>query len=133
MSIKGDVIAVGVVGGVLLLAGWYATKKIGEGMDKLAQLPGAVWDAAKEAAPYVNPADERNVVNTAVNSVYRSASPNNTGTLGTAVYDLWHPPTTTEGVRALPLGASTAVDIYQWATGSKGDQVNDFKKWWASW
>lgn len=130
MSLKGDVIAVGVAGAVLLAAAWYAKKKAGEAADELARLAQQALDEAGHA---INPFDEKNLASRAANSIYQAASPNNTGTIGTATYDIVHTPTTTEEVRNLPMGASTAVDIYQWATGSKGDQVNDFKKWWASW
>jgi hypothetical protein len=137
MSIKGDVIVLGVAGVVLVAAAWYAKRKIGAAADALAELPGMAWDAAGAALPYLNPADARNIVNQGANGFYQIVTGDEVGTIGTKIYDIYNQPTwtptTTEEVRALPGGASVAVDLYQWATGSKGDQVNDFKKWWASW
>lgn len=119
MSIKGDVIAIGLAGAVLLAAGWYAKKKI--------------TDTAGDALQAINPLNNDNVFNKGFSWAYSGLGAHNSTSIGADVYDLTHPPTTTEEVKNLPMGAGTAVGIYQWATGSKGDQVNDFKKWWASW
>jgi hypothetical protein len=76
MSIKGDIIAVGLAGAVLLAAAWYAKRKIGAAADKVL--------------PLVNPADERNVVNQAAQGFYQTLTGDTNGTIGTGIYDLTH-------------------------------------------
>lgn len=72
MSIKGDVIAVGIAGAVLFAAAWYAKKKI------------------KDNVPNVNPFDQNNVINKAANSLYQDVTGDKNGTIGTGLYDLAH-------------------------------------------
>lgn len=61
------------------LAVVYLAKKAGE----------AATDAAKAVIPYVNPADERNMVNTAATTLWQWAS-GSTGTIGGDLYDYVH-------------------------------------------
>lgn len=72
MSIKGDVIAVGIAGAVLFAAAWYAKKKV------------------VENAPNLNPFDEKNVINKAANSFYQDVTGDKNGTIGTGLYDITH-------------------------------------------
>ncbi len=81
MSLKTDAIAVGIVGVILLAAGWYAAKKL-----------KAVADVA---LPYINPADEQNVVNQAANGFFQAVT-GSTTTIGGAIYE------TVETVRLAP-------------------------------
>jgi hypothetical protein len=46
MSLKGDIIAVGLAGAVLLAAGWYAKKKAADAADALAKSVQDAMDAA---------------------------------------------------------------------------------------
>lgn len=75
MSVKGDVIAIGVAGVVLLAAGWYAKNKI--------------VAAAKTIAPYVDPTSEENLINQAVTGFYQNVT-GSKGTIGTDIYDVTH-------------------------------------------
>lgn len=84
MSLRGDLIAVGVAGVVLLAAGWYAKKKVGAAADAVVQ--GAV-----KALPYVNPADPRNLVYSGVSAVGSTISGDSSWTLGGWFYDITHP------------------------------------------
>ena len=77
MGIKGDIIAVGIAGAVLLAAGWYAKKKL------------AV--VAQVAVPYVNPTDPRNLAYTGVNAVGSVLTGDSGFTLGGWIYDITHP------------------------------------------
>lgn len=61
------------------LAAIYLAKKAGE----------AALDAGKKALPYINPADERNVVNQAATNLWQWAS-GSTGTIGGDLYDYVH-------------------------------------------
>ncbi|MGZ8301211.1 MAG: hypothetical protein ACXW2U_00755 [Telluria sp.] len=107
MSVKNDLIAIGVVGVVLLGAAWIAKRKIAA------------------AVPYVNPADSRNVINQAVQGAYQGMT-GSTGTLGGDLYDYWHPSRNEQDLRAMA-GASFAVDFYQWLTNSNGNQIADYQ------
>jgi hypothetical protein len=83
MSIKTDIMIVGGIGlGVIVLA-WYAKSKV-------AAVPGQLWDAAQAAAPYVNPADNNNVVNKGVSWVGSLISGQPNWTLGGSIYDATH-------------------------------------------
>ena len=77
MALKGDIIAVGVAGVVLLAAGWYAKKKLSA--------------AATAAAPYINPADPRNMAYSGVNAVGHVLTGDSNFTLGGWIYDITHP------------------------------------------
>lgn len=56
----------------------------------LAQRAGtAVVMAAKDALPYIDPTDDRNVVNQAANSLWQWAT-GSTGSIGTDAYDYMH-------------------------------------------
>jgi hypothetical protein len=112
MGVKGDLIAVGIAGGVLLGAAWYAKRKAGE--------------LAATVAPYLNPADSRNVVNQAATGLYQAVS-GSTGTIGTDLYDFWNPPRENAALNAMPWGAPYAVGAYQWLTNSDGNQVADYQ------
>jgi hypothetical protein len=110
MSIKGDVIAVGLAGAVLLAAAWYAKKKIAA------------------VAPYLNPADERNVVNQAALGFYQSMT-GSTGTIGGDFYDATHggkldgalTPTSENNIAARSVNwfGSLATDEANFSLGSK--------------
>lgn len=84
MSIKADVIAIGIAGAVLLAAGWYAKKKA-------VQVAQEVKNAAIKAAPYVNPMDDRNLAYGGVNAVGAALSGENEWRFGTWLYDIAHP------------------------------------------
>lgn len=90
MSLKGDAIAVGIAGVVLLAAGWYAKKKAGEAADALAKLAQEGIDAAKKALPYVDPTDDRNLAYQGANGFYQAVTGDKVGTLGTGIYDATH-------------------------------------------
>jgi hypothetical protein len=83
MGLRGDLIAVGVAGAVLLAAAWYAKKKIVAAGQSLV-------DAGAAVLPYVNPVDSRNVAYQGANEVYRAATGDKAGTLGTGIYDATH-------------------------------------------
>lgn len=56
----------------------------------MAQRAGkAIVNTAAEALPYINPADERNVVNQAATNLWQWAS-GSTGTIGGDIYDYMH-------------------------------------------
>lgn len=61
------------------LAAIYLTQRAGK----------AIIDTAAEALPYINPADDRNVVNQAATSLWQWAS-GSTGTIGGDLYDYVH-------------------------------------------
>lgn len=111
MSVKSDLIAVGIAGGVLLAAAWYAKRK-------LAQV-------AEDVAPYVNPADDRNLVNQAVTGFYQSVT-GSKGSIGGDLYDYWHPPRENAALNLLP-GAPYAVGFYQWLANTDSNQVADYQ------
>jgi hypothetical protein len=77
MSLKTDIIVVGVAGVVILAAGWYAKKKLGA--------------ALTTAAPYVNPLDSRNLAYSGVNAVGGALTGEAGFTLGGWIYDITHP------------------------------------------
>lgn len=111
MGVKGDLIAVGVAGAVLIAAAWYAKKKVGE--------------VAKEVLPLVDPTDSRNLANTAANAVFQKAT-GYKGTIGTALYDYWNPPRENAALELLP-GAPYAVGAYQWLANTDSNQVADWQ------
>jgi hypothetical protein len=111
MSVKGDLIAVGIAGGVLLAAAWYAKRKVGE--------------AAQAVAPYVDPTDSRNVVNQAATGLYQTVT-GSTGTIGGDLYDYWHPPRENAALNLLP-GAPYAVDFYRLIANTDSNQVADYQ------
>jgi hypothetical protein len=90
MSIKGDLIAVGVAGAVLLAAGWYAKKKIGEAGNAISAGAGQLWDAAKDATKYVNPTSDQNLAYQGASSLTRWLTGQETGDLGTIAWDFVH-------------------------------------------
>ncbi|MEH6434246.1 hypothetical protein [Massilia sp. DD77] len=112
MSVKGDLIAVGIAGVVLLAAAWFAKRKLGE--------------AATAVAPYVNPADGRNVINQGATAIYQGIT-GSKGSIGGDLYDLWNPPRENVALDLLPLGAPYAVDFYQYLTNSDGNQIADYQ------
>lgn len=77
MGLKSDILVVGCAATVLLLAGWYAKKKL------------AV--AVTAAAPYVNPLDSRNLAYSGVNAVGGAITGDTGFTLGGWIYDITHP------------------------------------------
>lgn len=87
MSIKGDVIAVGIAGAVLFAAAWYAKKKAGDAADALAKAVREGYDAARNALPYVDPTDSRNLAYTGANGFYQAITGDKVGTVGTALAD----------------------------------------------
>jgi hypothetical protein len=84
MSIKADVIAIGIAGAVLLAAGWYAKKKA-------TQVAQDVKNAAVKALPYVDPTDSRNLAYSGVNALGGAISGSSGWTLGGWLYDVAHP------------------------------------------
>jgi hypothetical protein len=83
MSLKSDVIAVTIGGVVLLAAGWYAKKKAGE-------LAEATVTTLYDAAQYVNPVSDKNVAYQGASAFTRWLTGNQTGDLGTIVWDYVH-------------------------------------------
>ena len=75
MALKDDAFYVAV--GLALFAGaaYYAKKRIGS--------------AASSIAPYINPADSRNIVNQAAQSVYQGLTGSGSS-IGAGIYDLFH-------------------------------------------
>lgn len=125
MGLKGDIIAVGVAGAVLLVAGWYAKRK-------LTEAAGVVADAVAPYVPYVNPASEANVVNQAAMSFYQWASGSG-GTLGGDLYDATHGGALSNGTFN-PTSPNNVINrnvdsLYQWATGSNGTIGGDLYEW----
>jgi hypothetical protein len=121
MTIKGDIIAVGVAGAVLLAAGWYAKKKL--------------VGAAETVLPYINPADNANVINQGVEWLGRSVSGDINWTPGIAIYDATH-----GGALDITSGNNIVnqrvESMYQTVTGSEGsigtdlyDAVDTVSKW----
>lgn len=130
MSLKGDVIAIAIGGAVLLAAGWYAKKKAADAADALMQGASDAWETAQQAVsnvlPYVNPADEKNIVNQGATKLLQTATGTN-DSIGGYVYDLNHG------------GALTNVQWWQWANPATvvgtvaGDAtVSAVKNWWNS-
>jgi hypothetical protein len=76
MSIKTDVIAVGVAGAVLLAAAWYAKKQISA--------------AADVVLPAINPLDPHNLAYSGVNAIGASLTGDENFTLGGSIYDATH-------------------------------------------
>jgi hypothetical protein len=83
MGIKGDVIAIGIAGAVLLAAGWYAKRK-------LAGAATAISNAAQQALPYINPADRNNVAYSGVNALGGALTGDSSWSLGGWLYDISH-------------------------------------------
>ncbi|MGZ3319660.1 MAG: hypothetical protein ACXU9C_01625 [Xanthobacteraceae bacterium] len=85
----------------------------------LVQKAGSkVVQAAKDVVPYVNPADEKNVINQGVQSLYQAVT-GSTGTIGGDIYDVTHDgslnPTSENNV--INRGAES---LWRSATGSTG-------------
>jgi hypothetical protein len=99
----------------------------------LAQKAGkAVVETVKEVVPYVNPADERNVVNQGAEGLYQWAT-GSKGTPGGDFYDATHGGMLSDGTfnptsnnNIINRGADS---LWQWATGSKGTIGGDIYDW----
>lgn len=120
MSIKGDAIMLGVAVIAVAAAAWYLKKKVGA--------------VAEGVADSVNPIK---IVQSGADTFerwYKAQGQNNT-TWGNDVRAIWDVPRdlTNEQIDQLPLGASASRDVYQWLTGSKGNQVSDFNEWLDGW
>jgi hypothetical protein len=118
MSIKGDLIAVGVAGAVLLAAAWYAKKKL--------------TAAVAPYVPYVDPTNEQNVVNQAAQGFYQAVT-GSKGTMGGDFYDATHGGMLSNGTFN-PTSGNNAVNRtvegwYQGLTGSKGTIGGDLYDW----
>lgn len=87
MGLKTDaeVMGVGIV--LAILAAWYLKNKV---VDGLGAGVDAIKDAAETVAPYVNPADNRNVVYSGVNGIGGAISGDSSWTLGGWIYDVTH-------------------------------------------
>lgn len=134
-TLKEDAIIIGGIGlGVVAIA-WYAKYKVGQVADSLADGAGQLWEKAKDgaesAAESVNYFNPWAAKDTAYGDLYRYSGNNNTS-FGADTYDLWHlgAHPTNEQIKAAPMGAGVALDIYQSITGSKGNQIDDFNSWW---
>lgn len=69
---------------VALFAGaFYVSRKVGA-------VAGTVVDAVEAVAPYVNPADDRNLINQGVTWVGKTVTGKDSWSLGTAIYDQTH-------------------------------------------
>lgn len=79
MSLKGDVIAIGVAGVVLIAASWLAKRKLTQ--------------AGSAAANAVNPFNNDNVINQGAQSIWQAVT-GSTGTIGGDIYDYFHPSNT---------------------------------------
>lgn len=55
MSIKGDLIAVGIAGAVLLAAGWYAKKKLEDAAGAVRDTVAHAWDQGAQAVAELAP------------------------------------------------------------------------------
>ena len=77
MSIKAD---------AMIVAGGVALVVIG-----FAYMKSAAGDALAAAAPLVNPTDPNNIVNQGVTGVVQAVSGDPNASLGTKLYDLFHP------------------------------------------
>jgi|GEM_PF-6609567 len=121
MSLKTDaiIIAAGVV--VVGLTLYYVKKKVEE----------VGSDVVNGAAHAINPLDRAMDMGSAVDTTYKWFGKNNT-TPGADTRKIWSIPrdVSNEEIRALPMGAGVALDVYQWITGSNGNQVADFNRWW---
>lgn len=94
MSIKSD--AMIVTGGVVLvvIGVWYLKSLASGAIDSVTENVGAAVDwtvtQAKEAVPYVNPADSGNIVNRGVNGIGGAITGDQNWTLGGQIYDWTH-------------------------------------------
>lgn len=94
MSLREDAMIVG--GGVVLviLAAWYAKKKLDDAIDAAGDMANTAIDwtmhTAEQAAPYVNPASRDNVVYRGVNGIGGAISGEKDWTLGGWIYDVTH-------------------------------------------
>jgi hypothetical protein len=85
-------------GAVVLIAAWYASKKLGDAAgavyDGVATAVGDAYDwtaeTVKETVPYVNPADSRNVVYGSIGAVGGAISGDKNWSLGGWIYDITH-------------------------------------------
>lgn len=87
MSLKEDAMLFAGGVAVIVLAAWYAKRKITQGAGELYD-----WTAQtiSNTVPYVNPADGNNVVNQGVNWFGALASGDKNFSLGTKLYDWTH-------------------------------------------
>lgn len=123
LSTKNTVLIVGgvVAAVVVYYAGRAAIQKISEAG---AAVGGAVVDA-------VNPIKIVQNAGATVADIYTGLGENNTS-LGADIGMFWELPErpTNEQIKQLPMGAGVSMDLYQWLTGSKGNQISDFNEWW---
>jgi len=93
-TLKEDALVVAGIGLAVLGLAWYAKYKITGAVSAVGGAVAAagetLWDAAKTAAPYVNPADSGNVINRGVSGVGGFIMGDPTWTLGGAIYDGTH-------------------------------------------
>lgn len=84
-----------------------------------------------EVVDIVNPVNIAQNGAHALDSLYKAQGENNT-TFGNDTRTLWDIPRnlTNAQIDKLPMGASASRDLYQWLTGSTGNQVSDFNEWW---
>lgn len=83
-KIDGNVAIIGGATVLLLVAGWYITSKA-------ERATGVVVDGVKAVAPYINPADSRNVVYSSVNAVGGLITDDPNFSFGSWLYDKLHP------------------------------------------
>ena len=127
MSLKSDVVLVALVAVAAIGVAWFVKKKV-EGVAAAAD--EYVTEYMGEVADRVNPVKVAQTGAEAFARWYEAQGSNNT-TFGNDARTIFSIPRnlTNEQIDKLPLGASASRDVYQWLTGSKGNQVSDFNEW----
>lgn len=83
-QVDGNVAIIGGATILILVAGWYLTSKA-------EKATGAVVNGVKAVAPYINPADSRNLIYSGINAVGSVVTDDLDFSLGSWLYDVLHP------------------------------------------
>lgn len=126
MSVLSTKNTVLLVGGVVAVAA-----AVYFGRAAIQKISQAGSDAADAVMDVVNPVKIITNAGASLADIYTGLADNNTS-FGADVQQYWNIPAnvTNEQVRDMPLGAGASMEVYQWLTGSKGNQVSDFNEWW---
>lgn len=118
-----------------LVMGKLAVDKAGQAVDGLKAGLGNAWDTAvdtvQEVVPYVNPADERNVINQGATSAYQAAT-GSTGTIGGDLYDATHGGVLTNVSWWQLANPATAVGTVAADAMTQSSVGQSIKGWWDS-
>lgn len=91
---KDDALIVAGVALALLVAGWYVKRQAGAAVDTVTKVAQDAWDAAvatvEQTVPYVNPADQGNIVNRGVSAVGEAVTGQKGWNLGYQLFDWTH-------------------------------------------